>query len=213
MNIQTIQTIIYVVVGELFFLVAVGLILKQYWAGKFKKGKKGGNKVLVSVVDSMQEETPYILEVDGLTTEGNKKGRAYVVKSAQVDKDGKTFSGSTHDHWYPEGWPRFMQTKVRKMDCSEGNPNAVNYYGSQEDLNITDSQINVIHQDAYDKAVLAVTNDTKELLDEIRKSTKPINKTVLYVLIAIAIVAALASAYIGFQNMGALQDIKSGWGL
>jgi len=203
-NVQVIQWII----GSLMLLIiAVPLIIKQYYITLTK------DKILVRVVGSQEEEISYLLKVDGLVTEPNPKGRAYVVKPKSIDPKTKEISGSTYEMYYPEGLPRFLQVRIRAMDCNEGNPNAINHYGKQEALNITDKEIGTLKKEQFSALAVEASKDYKELLKDIKNYIQPgLNRTIVYILLAATIAGIVAVAYLSYQNSQAIANLTSMWG-
>ena len=232
MDIYTIQTVITTIVFTLF-VVMVGA--KQYFAGKAK------NKMIVRVVYPNQEERPFLLKIQGNTTEVNKEDCAYHVtpfqeidspdvtaltkkyleedltaedafKKAQkevADNKGevKKKVGSTFETRWPEGLPHWLQVRVRGMETPKGNPCGINFY-SDEKLRLTDSEVGLIHRNAYVAAAISTSNDTREILEEIKKQQKPKSNVVIYILIGIAVVAAVGAAFMAYQNGVAISELR-----
>lgn len=208
------QVITYIIGGLMLFILLTPVLVKQYYINKTK------GKILVRVVNASEEEKCYLLKMEGLTTEPNKKNRAYVIKGKKqvedLSQDKKSrkgeWAGNTFETCYPEGMPRFLQVRVRAMCTPEGNPMGINFYGSQEGLKLTDFEVGTIHKEAFSKVAVAASDDSKDLVKELRGITKPLNKTVMYIALGIIIVGILGIAFLSFQNSQALSELGSMWG-
>ena len=201
------QVITYVIGGLMLFIILTPVLIKQYNISKTK------NKMLARVVNMQEEEKSELLKVEGLTTEPSSKNRAYAVKGKKADPVTKEESGSTFETWYPEGLPRFLQVRIRAASYTEGNPNAVNFYGSQEALNITDKEIATIKMEKFSEVAVEVSKDYKELLRDIKSFIKPgLSKAVVYIMLGAAIAGIIAVAFLSYQNSQAISDLGSMWG-
>jgi len=201
------QVIQWVIGGLMLLFIAMPLIVKQYYVIKTK------GKTKVGVVGAQEEEQIYFLKTEGMTTEPNPKGRAYAIKGKSVNPETKEVSGSTYETWYPEGLPHFLQVRIRAMDCNEGNPNAINRYGSQDALNITDKGIATIKSEKFSEIAVEVSKDYKDLLKDIKGYIKPgLSRTVVYIMLGVVIVGIIAVAFLSYQNSQAVADLGSMWG-
>ena len=201
------QTITWIIGGLMLAIMLMPLLIKQYYISKTK------GKILVRTVSAQEEETPHLLKISGLTTEPNPKGRAYAVKGKSTNPETKATSGSTYETLYPEGMPHFLQVRVRAMSCIEGNPNAINFYGSQEALNITDKEIGTIKKEKFSEVAVEVSKDYKDLLKDIKSYIKPgLSRAVVYIMLGIVLVGILAVAYLSYQNSQAISDLGRLWG-
>jgi len=202
------QVVQWVIGGFMLFVIGFPIIMKQYYTNKAK------NRLLTRVVNAQEEEKSELLKVEGLTTVPNSKNRAYVVKGKKTSPtDKKEGAGSTFETWYPEGMPRFLQVRVRAASYSEGNPNAVNFYGSQDALNITDKEIATIKKEKFSEIAVEVSKDYKDLLKDIKGYIKPgLSRTVVYILLAIVVLGIIGSVYLAYQNSVAISDLGGMWG-
>lgn len=187
-------------VGTLMVLViGAPLIFKQMIVSKTK------GKMVVNQVGQNEEGHTELVELDGISTKPDKKNRSYLPKGKKEikDADGKVkYAGNTYEVWYPEGLPRWLQVRIRKMDTSVGNPIGINYYGDQEDLQITDNEVGLIHREAYSKAAINASNDAADILEEAKKYYKPQKLTWLYIFAGVAAIAGIVSAGIAIMNNG-----------
>jgi len=197
------NTITYIIGGAMLLLLGLPVIIKQYYVMKTK------GKTLVRTVTGQEEETSYLLKLEGLTTEPNSKNRAYVPRGKHTDPKTKKTAGNTFETWYPEGLPRFLQVRVRAMATPEGDPTGVNFYGDQEDIKLTDFQIGVIHKEAFSKVAIAASNDSRDMLKELKGFTQPLNKGLVYGLLAVILLAVAGSAYLGYMVYQAM--LNAGW--
>jgi hypothetical protein len=203
------NAISYIIGGVLLFFLLCPVLIKQYFANKFR-----GDKILVRKVKASEEEVPEILKVEGLTTETSKSNRAYVIKGKKQNPQTKEWSGNTFETWYPEGLPRFLQVRIRAMATPEGNPTGINFYGEQKDLKMSDIEVGAIHAEAFSKAAIAASNDASDQLKEIKKLGlgKLINKTVVYIALGVIVIGVLAGVFLAFQNSQAIGELKGFWG-
>lgn len=190
-------------VGTLMVLIiGAPLVFKQIIVSKTK------GKMIVNQVGQNEEGHTTLVELDGISTKPDKKNRSFIPKGKnEIKVDGKPtgkYKGNTYEVWYPEGLPRWLQVRIRKMDTSVGNPMGINYYGDQEDLQITDNEVGLIHREAYSKAAINASSDAADILEEAKKHYKPQKLTWLYILSGLAAIAGIASAGIAFMNSGGI---------
>lgn len=196
----------------IFMLIPFGLIigLKQYFSSKAK------GKMIVNKIYQNEEGISSLVPLEGQTTKVDKQNRAYIPKGKRqatklkkdivngkeyvhdtgqpiTDKDGEpVYVGNTYETYYPEGLPRWLQTRIRKMDTPIGNPMGVNYYGNQEYLQITDDEIGLIHREAFTKAAISASSDAQDVIREMSKMYKPQSFNLLYIMMGLNIVVAIA---------------------
>lgn len=223
-----------ILIGVVVFLI-MGLLV---FVKEFFKFKTDG-KVLVRCLNRFDEEEDYLVKVDGLITQPNKKNRSYVIKPKQklhrvVDENGKTYfvpydgteigkkktvqitnpdtgeerqikvtvkgveyAGSCHDVKYPQGLFRSMQVKIKCMDVNEGNANAINRYGSQDALNITDDEIGAIKSEQFSQVVVQTSKDFGDLLDKFKSLIKEkISPVIVYIMLAVCILGIGGCIYL-----------------
>jgi len=223
-----------ILIGVVVFLI-MGLLV---FVKEFFKFKTDG-KVLVRCLNRFDEEEDYLVKVDGMITQPNKKNRSYVVKPKQKlhrveDKNGKTYfvpyddteigkkktvqitnpdtgeerqikvtvkgveyAGSCHDVKYPQGLFRSMQVKIKCIDVNEGNANAINRYGSQDALNITDDEIGAIKSEQFSQVVVQTSKDFGDLLDKFKSLIKEkISPVIVYIMLAVCILGIGGCIYL-----------------
>lgn len=223
-----------ILIGVGVFLI-MGLLV---FVKEFFKFKTDG-KVLVRCLNRFDEEEDYLVKVDGLITQPNKKGRSYVIKPKQKlhrveDENGKTYfvpydnteigkkktvqitnpdtgeerklkvtvkgidyTGSCHDVKYPQGLFRSMQVKIKCIDVNEGNPNAINRYGSQEALNITDDEVGAIKSEQFSQVVVQTSKDFGDLLDKFKSLIKEkISPMIVYIMLAVCVLGIGGCIYL-----------------
>jgi hypothetical protein len=196
----------------------VALIPGLLFAYKQHNISKTKDKTLVRVVGQHEEETPFLLKNVGSSTEPNKRGRAYIPIGKQKVKNPDTGDeyevGNTFETWYPEGLPRFLQVRVRAMEVPEGSTTGMNLYSSHElsmvDVKrLTDYEVGTIHKEAYSKAVIETSQDTRDILKEVKDLIKPgISKVVVYLLLVIILAGVAGIAYLSWQNGAAISELK-----
>ena len=223
-----------ILIGVVVFLI-MGLLV---FVKEFFKFKTDG-KVLVRCLNRFDEEEDYLVKVDGLITQPNKKNRSYVVKPKQKlhrveDENGKTYfvpyddteigkkktvqitnpdtgeerqikvtvkgveyAGSCHDVKYPQGLFLSMQVKIKCIDVNEGNPNAINRYGSKDALNITDDEIGAIKSEQFSQVVVQTSKDFGDLLDKFKSLIKEkISPVIVYIMLAVCILGIGGCIYL-----------------
>lgn len=224
---------VVIIGGIVFLLLGMLVFVKEFY--KFKTD----GKILIRVLNRFDEEEDYLVKVDGMITQPNKKNRSYLVKPKQklhrvTDKEGKTYfvpyddtkidekktitvtnpdtgeerqikvtvkgveySGSCHDIKYPQGLFRSMQVKIKCIDVNEGNPNAINRYGSQEALNMTDDEVGAIKSEQFSQVVVQTSKDFGDLLDKFKSLIKEkINPVIVYIMLAACILGVGACIYL-----------------
>ncbi len=199
------QIITYIIGGLMVALMAMPLIIKQYYVSKTK------GKMLVRTVQANGEERTYLLKLEGSTTELNKRKRAYIPKSKVVNPETKQLVGNIATTYYPEGLPRPFQVKIQTMTSPEGNPMGINFY-SNEKMLMTDYEVGTVHGEAYSRAVMATSSDAADAIKELKGFGKGINKTVVYIMLGVIIIGVLAVAYLSFTNSQTISNIASAWG-
>ena len=227
--------VMVIIIGLVVFLLLGMLVFVK----EFFKFKTDG-KVLIRVLNRFDEEEDYLVKVDGLITQPNKKNRSYIIKPKQrlhrvQDEDGRTYfvpydeqtpvgkkkvisitnadtgeerkltvtvkgidySGSCHDVKYPQGLFRSMQVKIKALDVNEGNPNAINRYGSQDALNITDDEVGAIKSEQFSQVVVQTSKDFGDLLDKFKSMIKEkLSPAIVYIGLAICILGVGACVYL-----------------
>jgi len=199
------QIITYIIGSLMVTIMALPLIIKQYFASKAK------GKMLVRTVQANGEEKIDLLKLEGSTTELNKRKRAYIPKSKVQNPKTEKFVGNIATTYYPEGLPRAFQVKIQTMTAPEGNPMGINFY-SNEKMLMTDYEVGTVQGEAYSKSVMAVSNDASDAIKELKGLNKGINKTVVYMMLGAIMVGIIAVAYLSFTNSQAISNIGSAWG-
>lgn len=197
-GIQTIQILIGVVV---LLAVAMLIIPKQYYTSKSR------GCILLRTTNQAGDETTELVKVLGESTAPNRKNRSYIPIAKHWDDKKKEFIGNISSGKYPEGLPSFWQVPIKVLNTSEGNPAGSNLYGKQE-IQITDFEIGTIHKEAFSQAAIAASSDARDLLKELKGQIKPLNKTLIYIGLAVILIGVLAAAYFGFQNNQAINNLK-----
>ena len=216
--------ILPVIIGSVLFLMFATPIAVIFYLHFKTRGK-----VLVRVLGTQGVEEEYLLRPDGIATEPNKNKRSYIVKPKEKvsqikvknpktkkedlvyisDPNGTEISGSCHDSFYPAGFPKILQIKIPTMDCNEGNPNAINRYGKQEALNLTDRQLATIKKEQFSAVVLEASKDFDDLFQKLKGLRLGINKNIVYILLVIGVAATIGVAFLVWQNSQAIANI---WG-
>jgi hypothetical protein len=200
---------ISIIVGVLMVsFLLVPLFLKQYWLAK-TRGKIG-----IKIVDGSQKGIFYLAKMEGLTTESinekkdKKHKRAYIpigkhkvrytTKDEQTgeEKEIELEEGNIYVMDYPIGMPHFCQVPLHCMDTKIGSPTGINYYSELQDMPITDEQIAAIKEEKATAAVLQISNDTADMINEIQKRAKGGGiGTIIYILLGVILIGILAIVY------------------
>lgn len=107
------------------------------------------------------------------------------------------YTGSCHDVKYPQGLFRSMQVKIKCIDVNEGNPNAINRYGSQEALNITDDEIGAIKSEQFSQVVVQTSKDFGDLLDKFKSLIKEkISPMIVYIMLGACVLGIGGCIYL-----------------
>ncbi len=137
--------------------------------------------------------------------DGNPMEGVYYVR----DANGKEYAGSCIDTFYPAGWPSALQVRIKTMDCNEGNPNAINRYGTQEALNISDIEIGAIKQEQFSNVVVEASKDFEDLFNKFKGAFRSTFPVLAWVALILVIILAAASVYLSYKNGQAIANI---WG-
>ena len=199
------QLITYIVGGLMVAVMALPLMMKQYYVSKTK------GKMLVRTVLANGEERTDLVKIEGSTTELNKHKRAYIPKSKVINPETNQLVGNIATTYYPEGLPRPFQVKIQTMTSPEGNPMGINFY-SNEKMLMTAYEVGTVHGEAYSKAVMETSNDARDVIKELKGFGKGLNKTVVYIMLGAIIIGVLAVAYLSFTNGQAISNIGNAWG-
>ena len=118
-------------------------------------------------------------------------------RQIKVTVKGVEYAGSCHDVKYPQGLFRSMQVKIKCMDVNEGNANAINRYGSQDALNITDDEIGAIKSEQFSQVVVQTSKDFGDLLDKFKSLIKEkISPVIVYIMLAVCILGIGGCIYL-----------------
>lgn len=209
-----------------------------FWLGyRFWLSGKIKNKYMILPVNQDEEAVDQLVEVLGISTKPDKQNRSFIPRgrrqatkikedptkkdpvtgepftydSGEVikDKQGKVEQvGNTFDVYFPIGLPRMFTTKIRCMVTPAISSEGINFYGRQEHLKLTSHEVGLIHRESFTRNAIKASNDNAEYFEAMEKKFKPQKNTVIYLLVAIAIIGAVAAAYFGYMNYEAIQGLK-----
>jgi hypothetical protein len=207
------QVLSYIIGGFILYHIFWYLLVRGYFGNQVKSKTGKGNKTLIRVKQNNEEEVSYLLDVNGIKTEPNEKGKSYVLIPRKQDKKTGKQQGSTFETLYPEGVPRIFQHRIRGADAREGNPMTINYYGDEVIPKMTDTEVATLHREKFSEMAAKLSEDTEEFFKKWKEMGKNmINKTVVYLGLGLIVVIVGIMAYLTIQNGAAISDLKSLWG-